>query len=190
MVNPPLKANQRFERQSIRVSGPLGEDYTPNCAGENEITYPSGADIRVIFSYMLTMNYPANIQDMIEDFTFLDDWEDRYMHVIDLGKGLPALPEEVKTDANKVKGCASQVWLVSSQDNDIWHFSGDSDAHIVKGLVAIVLEIFSGRTAAQIRDLDANAILAKLGLSEHLSAQRSNGLASMIGRIKAEAAAS
>ena len=134
------------------------------------------------------MTYPTNIQDMIDDFAFLDDWEDRYMHVIDLGKGLPPLDDAAKTDANKVKGCASQVWLVSKKTGDVWQFSGDSDAHIVKGLVAIVLEIFSGRTAPEIAELDANLILSQLGLAEHLSAQRSNGLAAMIGRIKAEAA--
>jgi len=111
------------------------------------------------------------------------------MHVIDLGKGLPPLPDEARSDANKVKGCASQVWLVSEQTGDLWTLSGDSDAHIVKGLVAIVLEIFSGRSSAEIAELDANDILSKLGLAEHLSAQRSNGLAAMIGRIKAEAAA-
>lgn len=135
------------------------------------------------------MTYPTNIQDMIDDFAFLDDWEDRYMHVIDLGKGLPPLPDAERTDANKVKGCASQVWLTSEKSGDVWTFAGDSDAHIVKGLVAIVLEIFSGRTSGQIAALDANEILSKLGLAEHLSAQRSNGLAAMIGRIKAETAA-
>lgn len=138
---------------------------------------------------MRPMTYPANIQDMIDDFAFLDDWEDRYMHVIDLGKSLPPLPDDTRTDANKVKGCASQVWLVSDKTDETWAFSGDSDAHIVKGLVAIVLEIFSGRSAAEIAALDANDILAKLGLAEHLSAQRSNGLAAMIGRIKNEAKA-
>ena len=136
---------------------------------------------------MRHMTYPSNIQDMIDDFAFLDDWEDRYMHVIDLGKGLEPLPVEAKIDRNKVKGCASQVWLLSQLTDGIWRFSGDSDAHIVKGLVAIVLEIFSGRSAADIAALDANAILSQLGLAEHLSAQRSNGLASMIGRIKAQA---
>lgn len=134
------------------------------------------------------MAYPENIQDMIDDFQFLDDWEDRYMHVIDMGKSLPPLPDSDRTETNKVKGCASQVWLVSAQDGDKLTFSGDSDAHIVKGLVAIVLQVFSDRTRAEILALDANDILAKLGLAEHLSAQRSNGLASMIGRIKAEAA--
>ena len=135
------------------------------------------------------MSYPTNIQDMIDDFAFLDDWEDRYMHVIDLGKGLVPLPDGAQSDENKVKGCASQVWLVSHKSEGIWTFAGDSDAHIVKGLVAIVLEIFSGRSAAEIAALDANDILSKLGLSEHLSAQRSNGLAAMIGRIKSETAA-
>jgi len=109
--------------------------------------------------------------------------------VIDLGRGLDPLPDAEKTDINKVKGCASQVWLVSDKSGDVWTFAGDSDAHIVKGLVAIVLEIFSGRTATEIAALDANDILSKLGLAEHLSAQRANGLAAMIGRIKAEAAA-
>ena len=111
------------------------------------------------------------------------------MHVIDLGKGLVPLPDGAQYDENKVKGGASQVWLVSHKSEGIWTFAGDSDAHIVKGLVAIVLEIFSGRSAAEIAALDANDILSKLGLSEHLSAQRSNGLAAMIGRIKSEAAA-
>jgi cysteine desulfuration protein SufE len=138
---------------------------------------------------MRFMTYPTNIQDMIDDFAFLDDWEDRYMHVIDLGKGLAPLPDDARTEANKVKGCASQVWLVSQKTDDLWTFAGDSDAHIVKGLVAIVLEIFSGRSSADIASLDANDILSKLGLAEHLSAQRSNGLAAMIGRIKSEASA-
>jgi len=138
---------------------------------------------------MRFMSYPTNIQDMIDDFAFLDDWEDRYMHLIDLGKGLAPLPEGTQIDANKVKGCASQVWLISEKTGDIWTFQGDSDAHIVKGLVAVTLEIFSDRSSAQIAALDANEILSQLGLAEHLSAQRSNGLAAMIGRIKAEAAA-
>ena len=138
---------------------------------------------------MTPMSYPTNIQDMIDDFAFQDDWEDRYMHVIDLGKNLAPLPDGTRIDQNKVKGCASQVWLVSHKADEIWTFLGDSDAHIVKGLVAITLEIFSGRSGAEIAALDANAILLKLGLAEHLSAQRSNGLAAMIGRIKSEAAA-
>jgi len=140
--------------------------------------------------YLLAMTYPDNVQDMIDDFAFLDDWEARYMHVIDLGKALPPLPAKAMNEANKVKGCASQVWLVSARDGDFWQFSGDSDAHIVKGLVAIVMEIYSGRTADEIAVLDANAILGELGLSEHLSSQRANGLAAMVARIKREASTS
>ena len=126
---------------------------------------------------------------MIDDFQFLDDWEDRYMHVIDMGKSLPVFPDAHRTDANKVKGCASQVWLVTECEADKITFQGDSDAHIVKGLVAIVLEIYSGRTKIEITNLDATAILGELGLSEHLSTQRANGLASMVARIQAEASA-
>jgi len=135
------------------------------------------------------MSYPQDIQDMIDDFAFLSDWEERYMHVIDLGKALP--PPE-KTDANKVKGCVSQVWLISENaggDDPVLTFRGDSDAHIVKGLVAVTLKIFSNRKASLIQALDANAILKEIDLEEHLSPQRSNGLKAMIGRIKAEAAA-
>jgi len=138
------------------------------------------------------MNYPQDIQDMIDDFAFLSDWEERYMHVIDLGKSLPPLDEAEKNEATKVKGCVSQVWLVSDRTDDddpVLTFRGDSDAHIVKGLVAVALQIFSNRKASNIQELDANAILKELDLQEHLSPQRSNGLNAMIGRIKAEAAA-
>ena len=135
------------------------------------------------------MNLPENIQEMLEDFEFLTDWEDRYMHVIDMGKQLPGLVDALKVDANKVKGCVSQVWLMTEFDekNQILKFQGDSDAHIVKGLVAIVLEIYSGRTPTEIMSLEAEPILKSLGLSEHLSPQRSNGLRAMVGRIRAEA---
>jgi len=135
------------------------------------------------------MEIPENIQSLIEDFEFLTDWEDRYMHVIDMGKQLQGLPDALKVDANKVKGCVSQVWLRTSfnKTNNILRFEGDSDAHIVKGLVAIVLEIYSGRTPENISNLDAEPILNALGLAEHLSRQRSNGLRAMISRIKSEA---
>jgi len=138
----------------------------------------------------MTNKLPENITELISDFDFLDNWEDRYMHVIDMGKSLPDLEPALKTEATKVKGCVSQVWLISSVEgktDPTLTFKGDSDAHIVKGLVAIVLEIFSGRKASEILHLDAKSILHKLGLSEHLSPQRSNGLQAMISRIKAEA---
>lgn len=127
---------------------------------------------------------------MIDDFAFLSDWEERYMHVIDMGKALPPLSEAEKNEATKVKGCVSQVWLVSDKtngDDPVLTFRGDSDAHIVKGLVAVALQIFSNRKASKIRELDATAILRELDLQEHLSPQRSNGLKAMIGRIKSEA---
>jgi len=130
---------------------------------------------------------PENIQSMIEDFAFLTDWEDRYTHVIDMGRQLPPLSDAERNPATKVNGCVSQVWLVSDIVDGKLMFRGDSDAHIVKGLVAVALEIFSSRTPNEIARLDAEAILAKLDLSEHLSPQRSNGLKAMIARIKSEA---
>lgn len=145
-------------------------------------------------SYFKSMSetLPEDISVLISDFEFLDNWEDRYMHVIDMGKSLPPLEPALKTEATKVKGCVSQVWLISEQEGEkdpVLRFQGDSDAHIVKGLVAIVLVIFSGRKASKILSLDAKSILGKLGLSEHLSPQRSNGLNAMVARIKAEAEA-
>ena len=135
------------------------------------------------------MDLPDNIQDMLDDFEFLTDWEDRYMHVIDMGKQMPLLSPEERNDVTRVKGCVSQVWLVSKFDPNTGYlsFRGESDAHIVKGLVAIVLTLFSDRTPKDILAIDAEPILAQLGLSEHLSIQRSNGLRAMIDRIKAEA---
>ncbi len=136
---------------------------------------------------------PLDIQDMIDDFAFLSDWEERYTHVIDMGKNLAPLDPSEKNIASKVKGCVSQVWLVSEHSGDpgdpVITFRGDSDAHIVKGLVAVTLQIFSGRKASLIESLDAPQILKQLELDEHLSPQRSNGLKAMIGRIKTEAAA-
>lgn len=136
------------------------------------------------------MTYPDHVSDLIDDFSFLDDWEDRYMHVIELGKALPPLSLEEQIDANKVKGCASQVWLTSDLLPDgRLEFKGDSDAHIVKGLVALALQIYSGQTPEAIANLDAKAIFQALGLSEHLSMQRSNGLSAMVARIQSDARA-
>ncbi len=137
------------------------------------------------------MTYTQNIDDLIADFSYLDDWEDRYMHVIELGKSLAPLRAGEHNSDTKVKGCVSQVWLVQDISDDtppVITYRGDSDAHIVKGLVAIVLAIFSGRTAQEIVDTDAGEILAKLRLEEHLTPQRSNGLHAMINRIQQDAA--
>jgi cysteine desulfuration protein SufE len=134
----------------------------------------------------------ASIDQIIEDFSYLEEWEDRYRYVIELGKALPDLPDSDKTAENKVRGCASQVWLVtetSDGPDPVLTFRGDSDAHIVRGLVAIVLTIYSGKHASDIARLDALEIFGKIGLIEHLSAQRANGLRSMVKRIQSEAVA-
>lgn len=125
-----------------------------------------------------------------EDFAFLEDWEDRYRYLIELGRQLTPLPESERTDANKVRGCASQVWLWTRHTDGgepKLHFVGDSDAHIVRGLIAVVIALFDNRSAAEIEAIDAEARLAELDLAEHLSAQRSNGLRAMVKRIKADA---
>ena len=130
------------------------------------------------------------IEEIERDFADLEEWEDRYRYLIELGRMLDPLPEAERTPANKVQGCASQVWLWTRTEGDgesRLTFVGDSDAHIVRGLVAIVIALFSGRTPSEIEAVDAQATFDRLGLSEHLSAQRSNGLRSMVARIRAEA---
>lgn len=132
----------------------------------------------------------ASLEQIREDFAFLDDWEDRYRYVIELGRDLEPLSEAEKSDANKVQGCVSQVWLISESEGSedpVIRFRGDSDAHIVRGLVAIALSAFSGRRASEIEDFDAVALFDELGLVEHLSPQRANGLRAMVGRIKRDA---
>jgi cysteine desulfuration protein SufE len=133
----------------------------------------------------------AALEQIIDDFSFLDDWEDRYRYVIELGKALPDLPQDKRTPENKVQGCASQVWLVThivgNPDDPVMTFEGDSDAHIVRGLVAIALATYSGKHASEIVALDAIDVFGKIGLVEHLSTQRANGLRSMIKRIRDEA---
>ena len=131
-----------------------------------------------------------SIDDILDDFAYLDDWEDRYRYVIELGKAMPSLPEEDHVEANKVRGCASQVWLISKADRSkppVLTFCGDSDALIVRGLIAILVTLYSGRTANEIASIDPEAIFAKVGLRDHLTAQRSNGLSSMVARIRRDA---
>lgn len=131
------------------------------------------------------------LAQIIDDFAYLEDWEDRYRYVIELGKALPEMPEDKRTAENKVQGCASQVWLVTHSDgaspDPVLTFEGESDAHIVRGLVAIVLATYSGKPASEIARLDAIDVFNQIGLVEHLSTQRANGLRSMIKRIKGEA---
>ena len=137
----------------------------------------------------------SSLAEIRADFALLDDWEDRYRYVIELGRQLPEMPAGLKTDANKVRGCASQVWLATSVAPSIpggaavLTFQGDSDAHIVRGLVAILFAILNGKTAEDIVATDAASAFASLGLKEHLTPQRSNGFASMVERIRADARA-
>ena len=134
-----------------------------------------------------------SLEEIRSNFDLLDDWEDRYRYVIELGRALPALDEALKTDATKVRGCASQVWLVSRATPASpgiptrISFSGDSDALIVRGLIAILLAAVEGRTAGELAAMDLPAVFTGLGLAENLTPQRSNGLASMIARVRADA---
>jgi cysteine desulfuration protein SufE len=130
------------------------------------------------------------IDEITANFALLDDWDDRYRYVIELGRTLEPLPEAARTEANKVSGCASQVWLVTEIERagePVLRFTGDSDAHIVRGLIAILFATYSGKSARQILDVDALALFDRLGLREHLTPQRSNGFKSMVGRIRDEA---
>ena len=132
----------------------------------------------------------AALDELAEEFALLDDWEDRYRYIIDLGRTLEPLSETEHTDENKVRGCASQVWLVTEPEaGGRLHFRGDSDAHIVRGLIAILLKLYSDRTSGEILAVDAQGAYERLGLSGALTAQRSNGLFSMVERIRRDAAA-
>ena len=136
-----------------------------------------------------------SIETIRADFALLDEWEDRYRYLIELGRGLPPFPEALRTDANKVRGCVSQVWLASALKRDangagpVLEFQGDSDAHIVRGLVAVLFALIQGRTPEQILRADAKAVFGELGLVEHLTPQRSNGFFSMVERVRADARA-
>jgi cysteine desulfuration protein SufE len=137
----------------------------------------------------------ASLDDIRANFEVLDDWEDRYRYIIELGRGLSPMAPEFKTEASKVRGCASQVWLVSTARGagaghaPTLFFVGDSDAHIVRGLIAILFAIYDGKTTAEILATDSTTVFDAFGLKEHLTPQRSNGLASMVERIRADARA-
>ena len=127
-------------------------------------------------------------EDLAETFDFLDDWEERYRHVIDLGKAMPPLDDSFKVPALKVQGCASQVWLRPMIDGGRFQFQGDSDAMIVRGLIAVLHALYAGVPLSDVGNIDATAELGRLGLNDHLSSQRSNGLRAMVQRIREEAA--
>lgn len=129
-------------------------------------------------------------EELVEDFAFLDDWEDRYRLVIEEGKGMDPLEPALKVPATKVEGCASQVWLHVTTDAGRVHFDGESDAMIVNGLIAVLRKLYNGLPPAEVLAINARAEMQRLGLNDHLSAQRSNGLRAMIERIREVAAAS
>lgn len=128
-----------------------------------------------------------DIDALVDEFDLLGDWEERYRYLIELGQALPGLAAHEYADEHKVKGCVSQVWLVLEDMDGKLVVRGDSDAHIVKGLVALMVRLYSGRTPQEALEIDPARVLARIGLAEHLSPQRSNGLASMVQRIRAEA---
>ncbi|MEO9653153.1 MAG: SufE family protein [Roseobacter sp.] len=127
-------------------------------------------------------------EELVEDFEFLDDWEDRYRLVIEEGKAMPSLEDALKVAATKVDGCASQVWLHVTPENDVMRFQGESDAMIVNGLIAVLHKLYDGLPMSDVLAVDARAEMGRLGLNDHLSAQRSNGLRAMIERLRDEAA--
>lgn len=135
---------------------------------------------------------PPAVEEIVENFAMLDDWDDRYRYLIELGRTLEPLPEAAHNEENRVRGCVSQVWLLTRIDGEgdkRLFFTGDSDAHIVRGLVALTLALFSGRTPEAILRTDAQALFDELGLGSHLTPQRSNGMRAMVERIKADARA-
>ena len=131
----------------------------------------------------------ATIDSLLADFEFLEEWEDRYKYIIELGRALEPLPEADHTAENKVQGCASQVWIKTELRDGLMHFTGDSDAIIVKGLIAVVFALYNNKPASFIATTEAAPFLQKLGLSDHLSPQRSNGLKSMVARMQRDARA-
>lgn len=132
------------------------------------------------------------IDEIIDNFELLDEWDDRYRYIIELGRSLPELPDDARTEANKVRGCVSQVWVTTNvrpngAEGPVLDFHGDSDAHIVRGLIAILLALYSGKPARSIVATDAKALFEKLGLQEHLTPQRSNGFRAMVDRMQSDA---
>lgn len=131
----------------------------------------------------------SEFEDLVDTFVFLDDWEDRYRHVIDMGKAMPPLEDALRVPATKVDGCASQVWLVPQVRDGVFSFRGESDAMIVRGLIAVLQALYNDQPVADVTSIDAATELGRLGLNDHLSAQRSNGLRAMVARIRETAAA-
>lgn len=130
------------------------------------------------------MTNTPTLQTIIDTFSILDDWEDRYAYLIDLGRNLPSFPEDQKTEANIVKGCTSQVWMVLTIKNDKINIIADSDAHIVRGLIALVIAVYNDRSITEIQSINIEALFSEIGLSDHLSPNRRNGFFAMVEKIK------
>lgn len=130
------------------------------------------------------MTNTPTLQTIIDTFSILDDWEDRYAYLIDLGRNLPSFPEDQKTEANIVKGCTSQVWMVLTIKNDKINIIADSDAHIVRGLIALVIAVYNDKSIPEMQSINIEALFSEIGLSDHLSPNRRNGFFAMVERIK------
>ena len=137
----------------------------------------------------MEQNLPQDPQEIIEDFALFDDWEDRYRYLIDIGRTLPAMDESLKTDENFVRGCTSRVWMVPEIKDGKLYFLADSDAHIVRGLIALLYRLYNGRALAEISAIDVKAMFEKIGLAQNLSPNRRNGFFAMVERIKSFGAA-
>ena len=140
----------------------------------------------------MTQSRVPELDEIVGNFEFLDDWEDRYRYLIELGRTLPPFPDEARNEAHLVRGCASQVWLETARAegaDPVLRVQADSDAHIVRGLVALALSAYDGKRASEITAFEIEPVLKQIGLDEHLTPQRANGFASLVGRIKSEAAA-
>jgi len=131
-----------------------------------------------------TQNAMPGLEELAENFALFDDWEERYRYLIDLGRQLPAMDEALKIEDNKVRGCTSQVWLVADKDGEAFVFTADSDAHIVRGLIALLLSAYQGKTAADIQATDIEKLFTEIGLDKHLSPNRRNGFFAMVERIR------
>ncbi len=154
---------------------------------------PARAHIRALDVPLELAHHLSAIDSIRDDFASLDDWEDRYRYVIELGHALEPLSEDAHNGANKVRGCVSQVWLecepkTNAAAQKILHYRGDSDSHLVRGLIAIAIALFSDRTPEQILAVDAHSAFRELGLEQHLTPQRSNGVRAMVDRIRTDAA--
>src|SRR5690606_12193553 len=169
---------------------------TPVRRPSEPLTAPISGDgpavvVNAAAAYLAPMSQPPSIDavlaELAEEFDLLGDWEGRIGYVIDLGRELPPLPEDARTEANKVPGCAAQVWLAVRRDGERLHFDADSDSALSKGNIALLLRLYSGRTPEEILDFDARAALERLGLPSALTRQRANGLNAMVGRIREEA---